>query len=108
MSGIADNNTKLALVGGIYFSVAMIVGIGFTLRGAELQAQHEAATFPATQLVKPVSAAQGDERSDLRKERDAQIGDDIGGNFDSGSLMEPALELVAKRVAKSAVRRIVF
>lgn len=128
MSGIAEDNTKRALVGGIYFSVAMIVAIGFTIRGSEVQARSEAAMVPASQLMKPVAAsvgfdkgfekadakgnAKGDKRSndkgELRDEKDSQIGDhlgnDIGGNFGAGSLMEPGLELIAKR----AVRRIVF
>lgn len=109
MGGIADNNTKLALAGGVYFSVAIIVGAGFTMRGAELQAQNDAALVPAPALVKPVAATQSDENNELRKDKDARIGEEVGVNFDPRSLMEPAIELAIKnKFVKSAARRVVF
>ena len=103
MSGFAENNVKLAIAGGIYFFVAMIVATGFTLRGAEVRARSEASMSPARQIVAPLSATQGVSNVDFKEDKDAQVGTDTGGIFAAGSLMEPALELAARKV-----RRVVF
>ena len=103
MNGI-EQNTKLAMVGSIYFSVAVIVAIGFTLRGAEVQARNEASVTPAQHLVQPVAESSVDEDKNLKESRDVKMGEDIGGAFDSGSLIEPALDLIARH----AVRRVVL
>lgn len=104
MSGFAENNLKLAIAGGIYFFVAMIVATGFTLRGAEVRARSEASMSPARQIVVPHSTTQGVSSVDFKNDKDAQIGTDIGGILEAGSLMEPALKLAARK----AIRRVVF
>ena len=104
MNGFADKNTKLALVGGIYFSVAMIVAIGFTIRGAEVQARNEAAIIPAQQLTTPAANAQEPDDVDVGTARNEDDGAGIGMTFDAGDFVEPAFDLVTKR----ALRRVVF
>lgn len=103
MNGI-EQTKKLAMVGSIYFSVAVVVAIGFTLRGAEVQARNEASVIPAQHLAQPVADSSVDEDQHLNDSRDVQLGEDIGSAFNPGNLVEPALDLIARH----AVRRVVL
>lgn len=99
MSGLADKNTKLAMVAGIYFSVAMIVGIGFTIRGAEVQARNQDATM-STQRTAPVANAPEKAGADAGKAADEDNGDAIGMTFDAGDLVDPALDILTKHAVR--------
>lgn len=105
MSGLTDNNVKLAMGGAIYVSVALIVAAGFSIRGMAVQAADKSLSEPVSHVSESVAVRQAEEQEGDRqgKKTDTPVAGDFGGAFEPGDLVEPALDLVTRRVLRRFV-----